>query len=425
MIKKFQRRFTLLAMAALLLVLTMIIAGINIYNYNEVIRDADELLQIISSNRGSFPETESEDETNREEKPEPIFKDGKRDSILRDFSPETPYETRYFSVGISNETGMAEMIETSRISAVNDITAESYALRALEKNRTYGFVEDYRFYVVEGRHRTYVVFVDCGRMLSSAHSFLWGSVIISFVGYIVVFAIVSVLSRYAIRPISRSYEKQKQFITNAGHELKTPLTIIRADADVLEMEYGQNEWLADIQKQTRRLSDLTEELSKLARMDEPEHPLKMMVLPLSDMICEAVDSFRHLAQTRDIDLRCSIQPKLFFRGNDRAIQQLVTVILDNALKYAPENSTVTLSFEKNGKNLSLYVFNQSKNPLPCGNLDQLFERFYRTDPSRNSETGGYGIGLAVAKAIVCSHGGSIHATSEDGSSLAIQVLLPA
>lgn len=423
MIKKFRRRFILLAMAALLLVLSLIIGGINIYNFHEVAEDADELLEIISINRGKFPE-ELDVPSAHNGRNENDFHGRKPDNDLGRLSPETPYETRYFYIGISVETGEADLIETSKIVAVDAETAEQMAREALEKEKTHGYVGEYRFYIARGRVHTYVVFVDCGRTLESAKRFLATSLTISAAGYLLVFVIVAFLSRYAIRPVMAGYEKQRQFISNAGHEIKTPLTIIRADADVLEMDIGENEWISDIRQQVQRLSDLTEELSKLSRMDESELPIVMTELDFSSIAARQVQAFEAPAKTGKLKLRSSIQPDLSVRGNEKALNQLCSVLLDNAVKYSVPGSEIEVCLEKNGSRLLLCVSNPSRHPLPLKDLDQLFERFYRTDPSRSSETGGFGIGLAIAKAVAQGHGGKIWAECPDGIHLSISVILP-
>ena len=423
MIKKFQRRFILMAMAALLAVLILIIGGINVYNFHEVAADADELLHIISYNRGSFPEMDDEDlRPNRPESLDPHG--GRHEKEFNRLSPETPYETRYFFVGINNETGEADLIETSKIVAVDQENAEKMARSALENEDDGGYLGEYRYYVSRARKHTFVVFVDCGRTLESAKRFLLGSVIISAGGYLLVFVIVSLLSRYAIRTMVTGYEKQKQFISNAGHELKTPLTIIQADTDILEMDFGENEWLTDIRRQVQRLSDLTGELSKLSRMEETSEPIQMAELDLSALAAEQARSFESPAKIKEQVLTSTIQPRLYLRGNEKALRQLCDILLDNAVKYAPDGAEIRLTLEKSAKQLRLCVENPSKLPLPTEDLDQLFERFYRTDPSRSSETGGLGLGLAVARAVAETHGGSIRANCPEGANLSIVVLLP-
>ena len=223
--------------------------------------------------------------------------------------------------------------------------------------------------------------------------------------------------------MAESYEKQKQFITDAGHEIKTPLAIIKADADVLEMDYEDNEWVKDIQHQTERLTSLTNDLVSLARMEEGKSAVTFSEFPLSETVEEECSAYLMLAQSGGKQILSEIQPALFLNGDEKAIRRLVNIFLDNAMKYSPENSEIKVSLKKTGKQIRFSVLNQTKEPVNRDNLDRMFDRFYRMDASRNSETGGHGIGLSMAKAITEAHGGKISASSEDGTSLLMEVVL--
>ena len=408
MIRKLQLKFILISMSALLGVLIIIIAGINILNYNGIMKDADNILSILSENKGAFP---SDNEK-------------KKDRLPPKMSPEIPYESRYFSVSLDTDSHNVIQAETSRIISVDTSEAIAYARAAAADKDDRGTIGRFRYRKHTENGVTQIVFLDCGRMLDSFWKFLFTSIGISFLGYIVVLAIVVFFSNKIIRPVSESYEKQKRFITDAGHEIKTPLTIIHADADVLEMEIGENEWLADIQKQAKRLTALTNDLVYLARMEETADSMQMIEFPFSDVVNEAASSFQSLAQTQGKAFQCSIQPMLSLKGNERAIHQLIGILLDNALKYSPEGGMVSLTLEKQNKTLLLSVYNTTEDSIPKEKLPLLFERFYRMDSSRNSQTGGYGIGLSVAKAIVTAHNGKIQAKTEDGHSLQITVQFP-
>ena len=190
------------------------------------------------------------------------------------------------------------------------------------------------------------------------------------------------------------------------------------------MELGENEWLADIQAHVKQLSGLTNDLFSLARMEEGRAPLQILEIPISDLISEAGESFQSLAQTQGKVIQLAVAPMLSMEADEKALRQLVNILLDNALKYSPEGGSIRLSLEKQGKLLKLTVSNPSLVPLPEENLDRLFERFYRADPSRNSQTGGHGIGLSIAKAIVTAHGGQIHASIVENNALHITATLP-
>lgn len=258
--------------------------------------------------------------------------------------------------------------------------------------------------------------------MTSFQTFLVTSIFVSIFGVTAVFILVLLLSKKAIEPVAESYEKQKRFITDAGHEIKTPLTIIDADTTILEMEYGENEWLSDINIQTKRLTGLTNDLIYLSKMEEENTKAAMIEFPFSDVTEETAQSFQNLAKVQNKHFIMDIQPMVTLKGDEKAIRQLISILLDNAVKYCGENGQIKVSVWKKGKNAMLSVYNTTKE-MKKENLSHLFDRFYRTDESRNSQTGGYGIGLSIAKAVVTAHKGKIQASSEDGRSLLITVTL--
>ena len=406
MIRKLRFKFILLTMSVLLAVLVVIIGGINMVNYTNVVNNADSVLSLLSENEGRFPKNNA-----FPRRPN------------REMSPELPFESRFFSVLLDGD-GQILQTETGNIAAVDAESAIAMAQTAAAKKSGTGFLGDYRYQKVQEGTRVRIIFLDCGRSLESFRTFLFASILISLCGFLVVLAVVTLLSGRIMRPFAESYEKQKRFITDAGHELKTPLTIIGADVDILAMDQGENEWLSDIQKQVKQLTGLTNDLVFLSRMEEADTPMQKLPFPLSDVVSETAASFQALAQAQGKTFTTEISPMLTLDGDEKSIAQLVRLLLDNALKYSPEGGSVSLALEKYGRQCRLSVSNTTDNPLPLDNLKALFERFYRADPSRNSQTGGHGIGLSVAKAIVTAHGGKIQATSEDGHSLCITAFLP-
>ncbi len=464
MLKKMQTRFILLTMSALFAVLFIIITGINIVNYNSVVEEVDELLTILAENDGTFPELKKEkpetpppdtpendnlqDENHDRFKPEnippakdetdsqnnkPVFPDDKPESSDKKpknpsghISPETPYESRFFSVIIDQESGSVIETDIDQIASIDAAQADEYAMTVYAKEKEKGCYLQYRYMCKETGNTVRIIFLDCGRRLESIWNFIIISHGISLLGFLIVTVIIIYFSNRIIRPISDSYEKQKRFITDASHEIKTPLTIINADADVLELELEGNEWIDDIKRQTKRLTELTNNLVLLARMEESFSSIPKVEFPVSDVVTEAVLSFQTFAQTQNKILDIHIQPLLSLTGDSKAIHQLTAILLDNAFKYSPEESSITVILDKPSKNkmLRLQVTNTTITPISKEQLNSLFERFYRTDPSRNSKTGGYGIGLSVAKAIVEAHNGKIKASSKNGTDLQIEVLLP-
>ncbi len=403
MIRKLKIKLILLTMTSVLLLLTVLVIGMNVVNFSSIVRHADKTLNTLAETPIPPPE---------QSKPFPYEKPPFDDQS----------DTHFFSV-LLDEQGNVLHSDVSHVGAVGEQAAD-FASEVHKKNGARGFVGTFRYLRIKEGTGTRVIFLDCKNRLESFDLFLKVSVGSAAVGFLLVLLVFTFFSSRIIRPIAESYEKQKRFITDAGHEIKTPLTIIGANVDILEMETGYNESLSDIRHQTKRLTTLTNDLVYLARMEESEQSVPMVEFPVSDTVRETAEPFRVLAQASEKTWVCDILPMLTLKGNDNAIRQLVSVLLDNALKYSPQGGTIALRLFSQGRTVVLTVFNTTASPVGQETLDRVFDRFYRTDPSRNSETGGHGIGLSIAKAIVHAHGGKIVAASEDAHTFRITVTIP-
>ena len=406
MISKLRKKFILISMLSVTIVLAFLIGSINILTYRSVVRNADMILEMLESNNGSFPERNQV--RNRDRSNPPLGEPGRRGQM----SPETRFETRYFKVSF-NANGDVTGSDIRRIAAVDSAQAEAIARTIYASGKTRGFSGEYRYLRSNTDDGAFIVFYDCGRSLGNARSFLGISLMISIVGLLIVYALIAVFSKAAIKPAAEAYEKQKRFITDAGHELKTPLAVINADCDVLEMEdeNGSNEWLDDIRKQTERLSELTNSLIYLAKTEEgSKNAFVKIDFPLSDVVSEETESFKGLTKSAGKTIETSVTPGITYNGDQKAIRRLISILMDNAIKYSPDGSTIKASLVKNGSKNVFAVTNKTVAPLSKDDMKHMFDRFYRTDESRNSETGGYGIGLSVAKSITESHGGRIYAS---------------
>ncbi len=424
MIKTLQKKFIGIAMISVILVLTVLIGSINIINYANINRTIDARLSLLAENKGMLSAPPSGNPFMEPAQPE------KEPALNQKFhsgiSAETPFDTRYFTVTFDSE-GNITHINTGNIASISAETAQEYAQSCLESGKRSGFFHNYKYCVVSeadgsSESASMYIFLNCERELDTFRSFLFASAAISLIGILLVFLLVVVFSRMIVQPVAESYEKQKRFITDAGHELKTPLTIIDANTEVLEMEQGENEWTQSIHHQTKRLAQLTEKLVFLSRMDEDSTVLAMFDFSLSDAVLEAAQPFMTVAEAQKKKLICSVEPNLSYHGNEEALRQLVSLLLDNAVKYSSENSEIRLSLSADGKKRILTVWNPASG-LKAGRQDILFERFYRPDSSRSQTTGGHGIGLSAAKAIVSAHKGRITAQSEDGTSILFTVTL--
>ena len=335
---------------------------------------------------------------------------------------ETPFESRYFSV-TTDENGNISSYDFTSIAAVEEDDLTELSQTVLSSEREKGFWKQYRYIRYTGNGTTTLLFLDCGRTLDNARTFLLVSILVSLLGLAAVLLLVVLLSGRAIRPVQESYDKQKRFITDAGHELKTPLTIIDADISVAEMENGPSEWLDDVKAQTKRLAGLTNDLIYLSRMDEGQAGLQMIDFPLSDVVTDTVQSFRGRAQIEEKILTASIEPMVSCHGDEKSITKLLTILLDNAVKYTCEKGDITVSLQKKSKYIELIVQNDTETIDPAS-IPHFFDRFYRADSSRNSSRGGYGIGLSIAQAVVAAHKGRISASAPSETSLRITVQLP-
>ena len=222
-----------------------------------------------------------------------------------------------------------------------------------------------------------------------------------------VYLIVVRLSRRAMEPVVQSVQRQKQFITDAGHELKTPITVIATSLRLLEMEVGQQKWLEKAQNQTERLKELVNSLVTLSRMDEEESPLKLSDFAVSEAVEETAESFRDFARSQGHLLELAIVPGLTYCGDEYAVRQLVSILLDNAVKYALPETPIRFVLEKGKRGVVLRCSNACT-PLAEGETEKLFDRFYRSDQARSAD-GSFGVGLSIARSIAEGHHGFIRA----------------
>ena len=256
------------------------------------------------------------------------------------------------------------------------------------------------------------IFLDCSKDLYFARNFLKISVTIGVAAVILIFGLIWLFSSIAVKPIAESYSKQKRFITDANHEIKTPLAIIGATNEVMELKFGENEWSDTINNQIKKLTNLTEKLVFLSRMDEENAKIITSEFDLTQTVIEVSESFKMLAQMSKKQFNVSIEPNLKAVGEVSLIGQLVSILLDNSFKYSNDNGSIDLTVSSSGKTNKIIVANTTDG-VDKKNLDKLFDRFYRSDYSRNSETGGNGIGLSIAT-IVNIHKGKIDVKSSDG-----------
>lgn len=449
MIKRLRRRFILIAMLTFFTVLSLLVGAINVISYASTEQRINGMLELLVNDRdimgdahhapedgrgdakdehpGELSDEQSgwPDDGSAPELPSlPDAAEGKwhRYGSLQ-ITPETPYETRYFVVEYAAD-GSTVSCDLEHIAAIGEDDALKYAAEVRSRGDSAGSIGGiYRYYVVsrEGGVST-AAFLDCREQLETRKMLLVTSLAVELVCLLAAFVPVLLLSSRAIRPAVESMEKQKRFITDASHEIKTPLAIISANTEVLELTEGSNEWLDSIKNQTSRLTRLVARLVTLSKLDE-EHPqLSIADFCISDAVIDAAAPFATVAECAGRRLTLDITPELGYRGDEGAIRQLVSLTVDNAVKYSDDGSEISVRLYRRGHDTLLRVQNLCTD-FDRAALPHLFDRFYRADASRSRSTGGYGVGLSVAKAICEAHGGRISADYTEGREIIITAVI--
>lgn len=406
MIWKLRKKFIRICSVSFLSVFLALLGVIFVISTVQTNARMDSLTDILSENDGRFPVG-----GNRP----PDRKPDRRPGI----NQETPFSTRFFLVRLDRDGGVVGT-DLTAIASTTKTEAEEYAKRAWNSGRTRGWMERYRYKVTARGDGVLVVFVDGSSSRNAMGTLLYASLLVFVTGGLVVLLLIVLISRRAVRPMAESYERQKQFVTDANHELKTPLTLILTNLDIAESELGKNEWLEDIRSESRHMRTLVEQLVTLARMDEDGSKIEKQPFSLSGAVAESVAFFESLAAHRGLCLTSDIASDVEYAGDEAAICRLLATLLDNAVKYCDAGGTVFVAL-KAGRRPAVIVENTcaAVGELP---LHRLFDRFYRADKARTNGDG-FGIGLSIAKSIAERHRGDITVSNIGGSSIRFTVRL--
>lgn len=416
MIKTLQRKFILITMLALIAALLVVVGGINGINIYQVNKKSEMLLSMLAENEGNFPQQTKKEPIPKEENRQEKWPEEKPQKGILEYhiSEETPFETRYFTVTITGDSDSESKmtVNIKHIAAVTEEDAKQFTEELIQKEKSSGYYGRYRYRKAETEDgKSIYIYVDCLNDLQSIRNFAVISLLVGGIFLVLVLILVSVFSRRAIRPVVESIEKQKQFITDAGHEIKTPIAIILANTEVIEMCEGESEWTKSIKNQVSRLTELVGNLLMLAKMDETGQKIEMRKVEFGKLIKEISESFHTILIQKNQKIEERIEEELNVCGNEKELRQLGTILMDNAVKYTPDGGRIRISLKRKEKMAVLDFYNECEN-LPQGDLNHLFDRFYRADSSRSRESGGYGIGLSVAKAVVKNHKGKISVKAE-------------
>ena len=395
MFKSLRRKFITTAVGSVAVVIAILAIALNFINYYKLEERIDTTLLDASKSQALIK----------------IFVEDGDDLIITKNSSST---TDYNGFSIAKVDDSGRIIKTYRDdSLIPDQDALQHkVIKALNSGKTSGFIGSYRFLKAETNVGNLILFLNCQRELDSQHSFEKNSLLISIGVIASVFVLIVLISKRVIAPIQETYIKQKQFITGVSHELKTPLAIISSNADVLEMMNGDSKWTQNIHNQVDRLTSLVNSLVVFSRMEEKD-TVERTRFDLTNALESRIEDFNELANFQKKNIVTDIDSDLYYFGEEASIVQLMDILLENAIKYAPEDSGISVSLKKNRKYAILKVSNKAT--VQKGDLGKVFDRFYRLDESRNSAIKGYGIGLSMAQLIAEKHKETIRAYApEDG-----------
>ena len=412
MIYRLQRKFILICTVSVLTVIALVFGVILVLNISSMNRNMDMLADRVSEGGGRFPSSFNEMMPHDKKPP--------RNEQNFDFiTPETPFSTRHFTV-FFDKKGMVDQTFTDSIYAIDENTAIEYAEKVMDDGEERGWISSYRYKVFSTEMGYGVVFVDGSMSRSSLMQSMTiaGFVLLGCAALVLI--LIFLLSKKAVKPIAESYEKQKQFVTDANHELKTPLTLILANLDIAEAELGKNEWLDDIRSEGHRMTELVNQLVALSRIDEEGQPMNMTVVSFGELVADTVSEFEPLAKDRGKMLATSVDKAITYLGDEALLHRLVGILMDNAIKYCDQDGRISVTLRR-GRRVVLTVEN-TYSAVGEIELHRLFDRFYRADKARKF-TGGYGVGLSMAKAIVEKHRGEITAYKKDSTHIGFKVVL--
>ena len=409
MIRTLRRRFIAIAMLSLLGTLAVLCTAIGVGTYLSTSDRVDRAIDLLYENRGEFPAPP-------ETAPNPSGAFGFQ------VTPETQFETRYFIVELTAQQEV-RFVDTDHIAALDRQTVVEYVSSILRDGDSRGYVGHYRFGIFPGEDGgSTIIGMDCFVQIQGVYNMIRITLLMALACAAVVLLLLAFFSRRAIRPFVENLERQRQFVTDASHELKTPLSILSADLGMLENPGEENRWLKSAQAQVSRLDQIIRNLVELARTEESVRVSAVTEVPLSDAAWACAEAFQTLAEAAGKALAAEIADGIWIEGVSDDLFRLLSILLDNAVKYCDAGGTIRLSLSRRGRWVVLTVSNPCAG-LDPGQLPRYFDRFYRVDSSRARSTGGYGIGLSTAKAIVTRHHGRIF-NRYDGHVISFTAMLP-
>lgn len=387
--KTLRKKFVFFAMSAVTVLLIVLIGAINIFSYIILDEQSDEILNMIADDNDRFPQKDIPG----------------KGPFAPPMNMDTVESARFFMVS-TDANGDVVNVNIDRISSVTAEQAIKYSSLASDES---GKINTYKYQRKQLGGGSLIFFMDVSGQTQTFVMVLSLSCAIAVLCWIAVLIFAIIFSKRFVRPILSGMEKQKQFITNAGHELKTPLAIIQSNNDASVLINGETKYTENIRRQTKRLTVLMSNLLTLSKLDE-EVKLPVELTNISALMQSLLPDYRDMFVQKGIDFSASIQSQILIQVHKDSFLQMITVLLDNALKYAPENGSVTFSAYSDGKQVIITEENTCETP-DTADAERLFERFYRGNNARTqqTDTSGYGVGLSAARAIAENFGGTLKA----------------
>ncbi len=436
MIKKLQKKFISITAAALFAMILLVLAAVNGIFFFQSNRLLEQRLDMIMGNQpgaqgGTVPREPQNpaglQSTADPRNPAHPDSDGKTPDFRPGFLPR--FEER---LHIRADGCVIRLDETGNLLEIRQDAAENYSEDELtavaealwKKGRSRGWHQYFKFRMVtqtaaDGTPETVIGLINASSDLYAVFTVLLISAVIGIVSFLLVLLIIILASGHAVKPIAESYARQKQFVTDAGHELKTPLTVISANSELARMIYGDSEWFDSIDRQVGKMNSLVRSLITLAKMDEEQKPL-FAPFNLSDAVYDTAKSFEGLLHSRGKLITLDIAEDIQYNGDESRLRQAVSILMDNAAKYCDEGGKVAVRLFRD-RQIRLQVINDFADAPNC-ELDKVFERFYRADSARTSD-GSYGLGLSIAKSIVELHKGEIRAKALEHGRVMFEIVL--
>jgi hypothetical protein len=406
-----KRKITLASMAAILAAVAALIIAINYVNYRQTMANLHDVMEEIAASTDG-DRNKGEREMVGEKNDEFMHHGGRQ-------SADVQYGSRFFFVILGSDGTV--FVKNKGNEALTDEEATSLAERVGQGGPREGVLDDYLYSVetMDDGDGVRILFLDCTTETQSLRQLLTISIIVGAVAFLIASGFVFHFAGLAVRPLEESTRKQKRFVADASHELKTPLSVIATNMDILEVDLEDQpdelEWVDSTNRQVQNMRDLVNDLIALSKMEEGEIDLVFSDVSLSDVADECVYTFRAVAHAQGKNLTASIDEDLHTRGDEPSIRQLMTILIDNAVKYATGDGIVWVALRREGKQAVFETRNAWARNVDPKELDSLFDRFVRGDSSRDRSggTSGHGLGLSIARVIAERNHAKLEASEDD------------